>query len=113
MKKVLSDRAPWLNKLEFEELASKTAKNGPATGSVMQKPINECYEYLHEQVCRYQDRLCELSRTDSEMVLTKRLEELQKRCQKAVKRVENHRKDENADSRRAARKVANTASSIP
>lgn len=111
LENLLSDRAPWLKKVKFEELANTTAKNGPPIGSAMPKPINECYESLHRQVCRYQDLLCELSRTESEMVLTKRLEELQTRCQKAMKRVENQRKDENAKSRRAARKAGNTASS--
>lgn len=106
-----SDRTPWLNKVKFEELANTTAKNGPPIGSVMPKATKECYESLHQQVCRYQDRLCELSRTESEMVLTKRLEELQTRCQKAMMRVEKQRKEENAKSRRAARKVGKTASS--
>lgn len=106
-----SDRAPWLNQVKFAEFANTTAKNGPPIGSVMPKATQERYESLHQQVCRYQGRLCELSRTESEVVLTKRLEELQTRCQKAMKRVEKQRKEENAKSRRAARKVGNTASS--
>lgn len=107
--KVLPDRVSWLNKVKFQEAIYKTAKNEPPMGSVTPKPINDCYESLYQRVCRYQDLLYELSRTESEMVLTKRLEELQTRCQKAMKRADNQRKDENAKSRRAARKAGNAA----
>lgn len=105
------DRALSLEKATFEELANTKVKNGPPMGSVVPKLINQCYDSLHQEVCRFQDRLYELSRTESEMVLTKRLEELQKRCQKAIKRAENHRKDEDAKARRATRKAGKTASS--
>lgn len=108
---ISSNRAQCLEKVKFEESANTTAKNGPPMGSVTPRLINDCYDSLHQEVCRYQDRLYQLSRTESEMVLTKRLQELQKRCQKAIKRAEIHRKDENAKARQAVRKAGNTTSS--
>lgn len=112
LKEAFSDRAPSLEKVGFEEeLVNKTANNERPIGSETPSLINIYYDSLHQEVCRYQDRLCELSRTESEMVLTKRLDELKNRCQKAIKRAETQRKDENAKARRAVRKAGNTTSS--
>lgn len=90
---ISSDRNPWLNEPKVEETVHQRAR------------VEERYEYLHQEVCRHQDRLCKIDHKASEKLLRSRLEDLQKSCRKAMNKLEKEKIAEKAKTRRAARKA--------